>query len=267
MPDIQRLSSANCQDFTFRTSREVLDPPLVAAFSIPGEPMSKARARTGRAGAWYSPEANKNAEAAVAWKFRQATAAPVDGASEFGLIALFFTATRQRRDVDNMIKLLLDGLNKVAWDDDSQVVEVSGRKQMVWEPEDASTEVAIYRLGLREHRVGACEYCGNKYQGYRSVPGQRFCSRECHSAQLAVPRTRICEHCGGVFVSVKRSTLIKFCSRACKSAAGRVSLVCTACGKEFAKARSLALAVDPVCSAACRSTLPPWKRGLQGRKR
>jgi len=32
--------------------------------------------------------------------------------------------TKLRGDIDNYVKLLLDGLNGVAWDDDSQVVKV-----------------------------------------------------------------------------------------------------------------------------------------------
>ncbi|MCW2898779.1 MAG: RusA family crossover junction endodeoxyribonuclease, partial [Streptosporangiaceae bacterium] len=69
----------------------------------------------------------------------------------YGVTALFVSGTRHRRDVDNMLKLILDGLNKVAWADDDQVVEVSGRK--TYEPlsrDHARTEVVVYRTPARE---------------------------------------------------------------------------------------------------------------------
>jgi Holliday junction resolvase RusA-like endonuclease len=45
-----------------------------------------------------------------------------------------------------MLKLVLDGLNKVAWADDVQVTEVSARKALAL-PGQARTEVAVYRPG------------------------------------------------------------------------------------------------------------------------
>ena len=54
----------------------------------------------------------------------------------------FYNSTRHRRDIDNMAKLVLDGLNKEAFLDDYQVVGLNSRKfHTVIGP--ARTEVTI----------------------------------------------------------------------------------------------------------------------------
>jgi len=40
----------------------------------------------------------------------------------------FYNGNKRRRDLDNMAKLVLDALNKEAYDDDNQVVELNLRK-------------------------------------------------------------------------------------------------------------------------------------------
>jgi Holliday junction resolvase RusA-like endonuclease len=37
---------------------------------------------------------------------------------------------KRRRDADNCVKSICDGLNGVLWDDDAQVVEMSVRKDL-----------------------------------------------------------------------------------------------------------------------------------------
>jgi len=40
----------------------------------------------------------------------------------------FYNGNRRRRDLDNMAKLVLDALNKEAYEDDNQVIELNLRK-------------------------------------------------------------------------------------------------------------------------------------------
>jgi len=40
----------------------------------------------------------------------------------------FYNGNRRRRDLDNMAKLVLDALNKEAYEDDVQVIELTVRK-------------------------------------------------------------------------------------------------------------------------------------------
>jgi len=56
----------------------------------------------------------------------------------------FYRKNNIRRDIDNMAKLILDALNKVAWADDHQIDEL-----ILWrgrDKDDPRTEVLIYTL-------------------------------------------------------------------------------------------------------------------------
>lgn len=254
-----RMSEASDDAACFLLFREQWDAGVVARFTIDGEPVSKARARFTNQGSKtraFTPEKTRNAEEVVAWKFR--AAAPghkPDSESTYGVMALFFSGTRQRRDVDNMLKLILDGLNKVAWADDDQVVEVSGRKTFEDAyPEDARTEVVVYRVGTVQRRTKACEYCAKDYQTYISWQSQRrFCSAACRNAHVRENRKRICGHCGTEFLAGKIQEPPKFCSKDCAYAAGRKAVTCTGCGTEFSK-QTCHVRASNFCSIECRAT-------------
>lgn len=116
----------------------------------------------------------------MAWNFRRA--APrhrPDAEYTYGVFGLFFNGTRQRRDTDNMLKLILDALNKVAWADDDQVVEIAARKRQA-QPGQARTEVLVYRIGTVERNLIACAHCGKKVDSYKSRP-RKFCSSNCRN--------------------------------------------------------------------------------------
>ena len=127
------------------------DYQVIAAFTIPGEPVPKGRPRFARRGSavmTYTPKKTAGAEDAVAGCFRRAAGSSIpDPAAAYGLTAVFCCGTRYRHDTDNLLKLLLDALNAVAWPDDDQVTEISARKY--WgQREEARTEVTVYRAGL-----------------------------------------------------------------------------------------------------------------------
>jgi Holliday junction resolvase RusA-like endonuclease len=232
-------------------AREQRPVEVVARFTIDGEPVSKSRARFTKRGSKthaYTPEKTHQAEQVVAWKFRQAAPGHVaEKETAYGVMAVFFNGTRQRRDVDNMLKLILDGLNKVAWADDVQVEEVSGRRGHDL-PENARTEVLIYRVGKVGRRTSQCEQCGKEYPTYVSQPNRRFCSNECHLAWRAEQRRANCEQCGTVF---ERSHGAKYCSKECKYKAGRVTISCDTCGKAFSRQKCHVTAQN-YCSPTCR---------------
>ena len=69
-----------------------------------------------------------------------------DLGGEFRVDAAFWVSDRRRRDIDNLLKLVLDALNKgVAWHDDFQVVEIHATRQS--DLEHPRTEVTVGRLG------------------------------------------------------------------------------------------------------------------------
>ena len=119
--------------------------------SIPGVPVAKGRARTSTRGGFvrhYTPAKTVSYESTVTAAGRQAMArrAPLEGALRVDITvgvpipatwskAKHAAAMAQtvhpisRPDVDNYIKAIFDGLNGIAWLDDSQIVPASGCKR------------------------------------------------------------------------------------------------------------------------------------------
>lgn len=262
-----QVSEAGTDAACFRVLRELRDMPVVARFAVDGEPVSKARARFtgyGSKGRAFTPEKTKQAEEAVAWQYRASGARGLaDAESAFGVVALFFCGTRQRRDVDNMLKLVLDGLNGVAWVDDSQVTEVSGRKQLV-EREEARTEILVYRVGLIQRNTGRCEHCGDEFEAYRSQRGRRFCSQTCHLEFRRAQRTKQCRRCGKDFVPAHGDRAV-YCSSDCRRSGHSTEVTCLRCGISFAKWASVSRQSKPLCSPECRAAYwrmhRPTRRG------
>jgi len=119
---------------------------LVATFTVAGEPQPKQRARVTRAGRSYTPAATVAAEAAVVAAFRLAAPGWQADATQCWRVEVEARCgDRRPKDVDNLLKLVADGLNGVAWSDDKQVVEAAVRK--VWvEKGEAGLLVSLWLL-------------------------------------------------------------------------------------------------------------------------
>lgn len=230
------------------------DEDVIARFTIDGEPVSKARARFTSYGSktrTYTPEKTKEAEAQIAWAFLVAARGhKIDPTATYGVAAEFHYVKRQRRDVDNMLKLVCDGLNTVAWADDNQVTEVFGRKSVV--AGNPHTTVVIYRTEPPPARTTPCEFCGAAIEVFFSRV-RRFCSQQCHNASRRTrsQETRPCAHCGSPFEVRRNST---FCSMECRTAEHVVTLACACCGEDFTKPRSWANNGLPFCKPVCRAS-------------
>lgn len=113
------------------------------AFVVGGEPLPKGRPRAKAGQRSFTPKKTRDAEARVAGAFRGTypDAAPLTG--RLLVIADFFRETRRGVDGDNLLKLLTDGLNKVAYVDDEQIQEFRVRRVYGAGPQ-ARTEVRIY---------------------------------------------------------------------------------------------------------------------------
>lgn len=91
-------------------------------FEVPGDPRPKKRPRFGQGRAYRT---DRTDEAVVAWHARAVFGdRRLEG--DVALRVEFYRARKKGRqcDIDNLLKLVLDGLNGVAWRDDSQVREV-----------------------------------------------------------------------------------------------------------------------------------------------
>ena len=117
-------------------------------FEVPGEPRGKGRPRFTRDGHPYTDSETRAYEKKIVAYYRQALGAfrwP-DSAFEAVEVTAYYqipkSATKaamagrqdgtilpsRKPDIDNVLKIVLDALNGVAYKDDSRVVSVSGRK-------------------------------------------------------------------------------------------------------------------------------------------
>lgn len=229
---------------------------VLNTFVVPGEPVSKARARFTNyrsPGRVYTPEKTLTAERNVRAAY-VAAGGRLDPSTDlaYGVIAHFYCGTRQRRDIDNMAKLILDGLNGVAWPDDVQVLELTLQKTFAPSREEARTEVTIYRAGDMNKPSKDCEHCGTRFNISPSIGSKRFCSQECRVEFRRIARTRECEQCGVLFE--KEKSHAKYCSMACRRAATWLVIKCDACGNDFDR-RRCHRRVKNYCSPACREVV------------
>lgn len=126
---------------------------------IPGPPYAKKRPRFSRAsGRAYDPKENTSFERTVGTLAREQIAEPLVGPVRVAVAAIFvpppsWSKTRradamtrphcQKPDSDNVLKAVLDGLNRIAFADDAQVAEIYVEKR--WGHE-ARTTVQVVAL-------------------------------------------------------------------------------------------------------------------------
>lgn len=232
---------------------------LVATFIVHGEPISKARARFTKRGSKmvsYTPQKTLDGERSMAAAYLSATnRRGIDPEATFAVHAHFINGTRQRRDVDNMVKLILDGLNDVAWPDDNQVTEIAAKKSWATKAE-ARTEVTIYQIGVMGRPSQPCLHCGELFRSYASTregpSAKKYCSLDCGNAYRASKRARTCRHCSEEFQAGGENQEVIYCSTECGYAARRADVECNHCGETFNKQRCHVRAVN-YCSTECRS--------------
>lgn len=140
---------------------------------IPGEPVGKGRPRFTRQGRAYTPGKTAKYENLIKLAFREKypdwkpTDEPVEvyiraefpkpksWSKKLRLISILTTIWKKSKpDLDNIIKSL-DGLNTIAWKDDSQIVHISASKfysdipRMTIHITDAATNRSLYDLPVK----------------------------------------------------------------------------------------------------------------------
>ena len=121
-------------------------------FTIPGQPVPKGRPRGAlprkgdllpgddpKAIRFYTPARTKIYERKVGVCAKQAGVRPTD--NEVAVSAKFYLKDRRKVDVDNLMKAVLDGLNRVAYADDKQVWAIQALRRI--DPENPRAEVTI----------------------------------------------------------------------------------------------------------------------------
>lgn len=122
---------------------------MTCDFEIEGKPVGKGRPRFKRMGNFvqtYTPTATADYEKLVRLRFQNAGGVITDKPVKVEVVALFAPpkSTRKRDriemlanrilpvkkpDCDNIAKIVLDALNKIAYKDDAQVAELSVKKR------------------------------------------------------------------------------------------------------------------------------------------
>lgn len=112
------------------------------SFTVPGKPQGKQRPRLGKGGRVYTPSATKRYEHMVAWAALGARPREWSKQGRFVVEVTMYFADLRRRDVDNVLKGILDGMNGVLYEDDSQVVAASAIK---WLDRETPRTVVVVR--------------------------------------------------------------------------------------------------------------------------
>jgi Holliday junction resolvase RusA-like endonuclease len=187
----------------------------ICDLTLEGDPTTKGRARVAGRRA-YTPTKTAAAEEAIRWQILAAGVSP-DGDHLVRVTATFRTATRQRRDLDNLLKLVFDACNGFAWRDDVQVEEIQAR---VERPSDRpGIDLRITRTA---RYTRDCRLCGRLLAG--SGRGTDFCSRACYDTVQRKGYPVACPECGTtVYRQRSEESRLKFCSQECSRAykAGR----------------------------------------------
>jgi Holliday junction resolvase RusA-like endonuclease len=119
---------------------------------IPGEPVAKGRPRVTRSGIAYTPEKTQGYENLVKMCYmEQGNKIKLDGMLQLSML-LYFQIPKsaskklqkqmeaqevrptKKPDIDNCLKIVTDALNKLAYDDDSQIVSVRVEKHYSHNP-------------------------------------------------------------------------------------------------------------------------------------
>ena len=224
---------------------------------IDGEPLSKQRPRMvmNKNGGVYTPKQTKEAEELVGWTIKTSTSSLFpDADSSFGVRLRFYQKTNQRRDIDNMTKLIFDACNGIVWGDDRQVVSLFA--EVIRGASQPRTELCIYVADniIAERLFQKCPICDKKFRVYPSWKGKHlYCSRKCSVVGRRQGINQACANCGTViYRAPHRHSERVFCSMKCKSEFGVVHLVCDSCGISFTRPKSLNKRGHKFCSRQCQ---------------
>lgn len=116
---------------------------LVAHVTVMGEPKAKSRPRFRAGQGAYSDGKTVAAEARVRAAFEAVDHPDYSLNGTFRLDVDFYLGTRRHVDIDNLMKLVKDALNGVAYEDDWRVFDERGRK---WHSDNPRTELFLYLI-------------------------------------------------------------------------------------------------------------------------
>jgi len=189
----------------------------ILEITIDGEPIAHCRPRFSR-GRVYNTSATEIFKQKVGILIRSQYQSHVDEDSKFRIDMKFYRSNRQRIDLDNLSKSILDAITKIQiWKDDSQIQELHAEKILA-HPKPR-VEIILYRIVDNSPKPN-CENCGKpmkRFSPCHKKNNRRFCSDGCY--QKSVNITLKCIICGNDYTIPKsladrrrRQVCSKFCS-------------------------------------------------------
>jgi len=199
----------------------------------------------------YNPKAAEMAQEAVAWTIKAALRTLMDDdAHTFGVRARFVSENATRRDVDNMLKLVMDAATGIVWRDDCQVSEIHATVERL--SLNAKSEMVFYTTGTVAKRTADCQTCGKKmrtFPSWRSI--KRYCSEACRESTFK-RETIPCTGCQRPFLRATYATRGRpYCSSECKYRLGSRLATCSHCRRDFRVAQSKRQAAADFCTRGC----------------
>lgn len=99
---------------------------MIIRFSVSGTPRPKQSVKKGQSrktgkAVYYTPARIKEWQNEVAWRAKEAMGGTEPVADRLFVILHFWLPDNRRRDLDNLSKGVLDGCNKIVWNDDQQI--------------------------------------------------------------------------------------------------------------------------------------------------
>lgn len=196
-------------------------PDRLIAFSHPGAPSSKARARMMKAGYMFTPKKTMDAQRDLANHFASLRVGEPPMVENVAIVAIFYRPNLQRIDGDNLMKLVMDAATQAAiWRDDCQVTAHAALVE--FDPIAPRTLVALcpYISSLvRAPEMFVCPECEKSFErpGWRKKKRKGrplYCSIPCaQAAKLSLVR---CPKCSEVFTRVTAGQ--RYCSTKCADA-------------------------------------------------
>ena len=186
---------------------------------IEGDPVAHERPRLGKHGNTYTPRPTQAYKEKVAWLIKSLVKPASDPHERYGVRAIFCRSNRQRIDVDNLLKSILDACTWAhVWCDDSQVREISAT--LLTAQPSPRVEFIVYRF-CDPSPVALCKGCRTPlHQG--KGRGRVYCSKVC--ADKSKRATLHCVTCKRLFDLPQSLAVMpsgkprRFCSRPCSRA-------------------------------------------------
>lgn len=210
--------------------------------TILGDPVSKQRPKFTRNknGTVYTPKKTVDAELGIKWEIKKAHRELIpDGDQQFSVWLEFYTKSNQRRDIDNMCKLVFDACNNLVWVDDAQVRELHAYLDRA-DP-NPRTVIKIAGTGLSHNNLIKCKVCKKLFKTYPSWPYRKCCSAECSNLLARNGIDTPCLNCGIIVhrpLNLANKGFGIYCSMECKHLHMSILLTCDNCGREFRKPKS-----------------------------